>query len=193
MDPISAIAAASSVVGIASFGLQLSQTLYQFISEARDAHYSIHAVVDGVNATTAAMNQVRSFLDEERDNVESGGKTVLFSDKALRDVKNALDHCLALFWRIECTLLNKPSPKQIDEEIKKRLDTFNKQIIEKKNPETPTLNENLVLKRLRKFEYLRWPYFAPKLEHYSIQLNRLQINLILMFQVISIRAISRKG
>jgi hypothetical protein len=56
MDPISALGAAGSVVGIASFGLQLSQTLYQFISQTRSAKESLRSVLDGINATTTAMN-----------------------------------------------------------------------------------------------------------------------------------------
>jgi hypothetical protein len=56
MDPISALGVAGSVVGIASFGLQLSQALYQFISQTRSAKESLRSVLDGINATTTAMN-----------------------------------------------------------------------------------------------------------------------------------------
>jgi hypothetical protein len=185
MDPITALGAAGSVVGIASFGLQLSQTLYQFISSSRGANTSVRAVMDGVNATTGAMDQVRGLLDDENERIAQDGKAVLFSVKALEDIKGIVDQCLIIFWKIEATITNKSDSKFLDQDISRRLVIFNDEVKAKKASKLLKLDSMLVL---TKMQCLRWPYVAPKLEQYGVQLNGLQVNLILMFQVVSMRA-----
>lgn len=185
MDPITVLGAVGSVVGIAGFGIQLSQTLYSFISQARSANVTLRSLVEGVNATTGVMDQVRGLLEEEKKNIEKGHPAILFSTKALLDVKGRADQCLIIFWRIEAAIMKKREPRDFEEQLAIRLDAFNRRIAETTEPKIPRLDSNRALSKL---ECLKWTYATPKLNRYRKELDRIQLNLVLMFQVISIRA-----
>jgi hypothetical protein len=100
MDPLSAIGAASSVVGVASFGIQLSQAFYQFTSQALSAKESLQTILSGVHETACALNQVHGILVEECEYRERKGRAILFSAKAIEDVRGTADKCLFIFWLI---------------------------------------------------------------------------------------------
>jgi hypothetical protein len=189
MDPISVIAAVSSVVGIAGFGLQLYQVLDRFIDQVRSTDESIRVILEGIRATSDAMEQVKGFLDDENENIKKGHKAMLFNAKALSNIKGTADQCLELFWRIEDTITTQLDSKTLEVQISNRLSAFNKDIESGGTSKVLKLDQPMVL---RKLKHLKWPLVAPKLEQYNVQLHRLQTNLILMFQVISIRAMSRK-
>jgi hypothetical protein len=97
MDPITALGAAGSVVGIAGFGIQLSQTLYEFIRQVASADQSLRAVWDGVYAVSGALEQAHSLVEEESTNVAQGMKLLLFTPKALGNIKGIVDQCLLIF------------------------------------------------------------------------------------------------
>jgi hypothetical protein len=189
MDPISIIGAASSVVGIAGFGIQLSQVLYSFVSQARSANVTLRALIDGVNATTGVMDQVRGLLEDEKKNIENGHMAMLFNTKALDDVKGRADQCLIIFWRIETAIIKKREARDFEEQLAERLEAFNADIKAKKEPKLAKLDTHRIFSKL---ECLKWTYVAPKLDQYSRELDRVQLNLVLMFQVISMRARSIK-
>lgn len=185
MDPITILGAAGSVVGIAGFGIQLSQVLYSFVSQTRSANRTLRSLIDGINATTGAMDQVRDLLKDEKRNIEKGHPATLFSAKALDDVKGRADQCLIIFWQIEAAITKKREARNFEDELAERLDAFNQVITSTAEPKLPRLDIHQVLSRL---ESLKWTYVAPKLDQYSKELDRLQLNLVLMFQVISMRA-----
>lgn len=184
MDSLSALGVASSVVGVASFGIQLSQVLYQFTTQALSAKESLQSILSGIHATTCALNQVHGIL-AECANLERTGRAIFFSAKAIDDVKGTADKCLLIFWRIEATITNKTGSK-FEEELIKRLNSFNKELITKKHPNPIKVDTTLI--SLSTWGRLRWPYIAPKLDNYNSQLHRLQMNLVLMFSVISLGA-----
>jgi hypothetical protein len=185
MDPLSAIGVASSVVGVASFGLQLSQVLYQFTSQALSARQSLQDILSGIHATTCALDQVQGILAEECENLKEKGRAVFFSAKAIDDVKGTADKCLLIFWRIEATITSKAGSK-FEDELIRRLNTFNQELGTNKCP-SPIKVDN-ALDSLTTWGRLRWPLIAPKLESYNSQLQRLQMNLVLMFSVVSLHA-----
>jgi hypothetical protein len=186
MDPLSAIGAASSVVGVASFGIQLSQALYKFTSQALSAKESLQTILSGVHATACALNQVHGILVEECEYRERKGRAILFSAKAIEDVRGTADKCLIIFWRIEATIANKTTRSNFEEQLNERLKKFNEELSKKKHPDP--LNVDTTSISLSRWERLRWPYITPKLEDYNNQLQRLQLNLVLMFSVISLGA-----
>jgi len=185
MDPISALGVAGSVVGIASFGIQLSQVLYRFTSQAVSATQSLNSILSGIHATTCALNQVHGILAEDIENLERTGRAIFFSAKAVEDVKGTADKCLILFWRIEATITNKTG-SNFEDELIQRLSGFNSDVLGKKD--CAPINVDATLTALSRWKQLRWPYIAPKLDDYNNQLLRLQMNLVLMFTVISLGA-----
>lgn len=128
-----ALGAAGSVVGIASFGLQLCQVLYQFTSEARNANESLVAVLNGIHATTCALDQVHGFLEEEVEHLKTTRQAAFFTPKSIQAVKRTADECLIIFWRIEATIANKYHSK-FEEELIVKLNNFNEKLSKQKDP-----------------------------------------------------------
>jgi len=185
MDPITILGAAGSVIGIASFGLQLAKFLNGFIGEYSSANQSYYEILDGIYATSDALEQVRGFLEDEKKNFDSEGKLKLFSIEALATIETTANKCLKIFWRIEASVLNKSS-SDLEEKISKSLALFHEELRVKKQPPVLKLDPECKLSRRQRF---KWSFStSDKLEKYNRQLERLQTTLILMFQVISIRA-----
>jgi ABC-type multidrug transport system fused ATPase/permease subunit len=189
MDRLSGIGAASSVIGIASFGIQLAQVLYRFTDQALSAEESLHSIWSGIHATTSALNQVHEILAEECEHVERHGRAIFFSAKAINDVKGTADRCLLIFWRIEATITSKTG-SNFEKELTKRLKTFNEELAKKKRLDPIPIDRDLI--SLTRWGRLRWPLIAPKLDSYNNQLQQLQMNLVLMFSVISLGAHRRR-
>jgi hypothetical protein len=187
MDPLSALTAASSVVGVASFGIELSQALYRFTSQALSYKQSLQNILSEIHATTCALNQIHGILAEECENLDRRGRAVFFSAKAIDDLKEAADKCLSIFWRIEGTFTNKFDPN-FEDELINRFNTLNQELSAKKCPSPIEVNPSLV-SLATCGRRLRWPFIASRLDTYSSQLKSLQMKLALMFSVVTLHAL----
>lgn len=186
MDPVTILGAVGSVVGIASFGLQLAKFLDEFLDEFQSADENLNAIFNGVVATNNALSQVEGLLREERKNIVERGKPILFSEKALNDVQDNADQCLQIFWRIEATVLRKDSTEA---QILRRLDRFHKELRNTRDlDEIPSVLKFDNTQKLSRRQQLTWAFSTgDKLEKYNRQLYRLQTTLILVFQVVHLR------
>src|SRR3569833_935781 len=184
MDPITALGAAGTVIGIVGFGMQLSQVHYEFGSQVGSAQQSLRDVLDAIDATTRALNEIHTYLEAEEQNVKDGNHLRLFSQKSLLGVKEPADKCLVVFKRIEGTIVNTSQSKQEDALVAKLM-AFNKSLQTGEKPAL-VLDSKLKSLSLNFVDRLRWTYVAPKLEDYSRQLHHYQLSLVLMFSVISL-------
>lgn len=186
MDPITALGAAGSVVGIASFGLQLGQVLYQFVSQVRGAKKELSGVLDGIHSTASALNRIHELLKDECEYLQQGNqRTILFSPEALNDVKGAADKCLVIFWRIEGTICNNCDSK-FESELVRKLTAFNQEI--NSNNRSP-IETNVTVDSLTSvWARFRWPRIAPRLKYYHDELQGHKLSLVLMFNIISLGA-----
>lgn len=176
------LGAVGSVVGIAGFGLQLAQFLDGFVTEFRAANESLNDVRVSIYAVNRALGQVLEFLEKEKKHVIGRGhKAQLFSNTGLDEIRSTAEQCLKIFWKVEATILNKDHTRDLD----RKLSEFYAAIQDNKEP--PKLG--LDAKKLNKRQSFMWAFHTGrKLEGYKVQLQQLQTPLILMLQVISIRA-----
>lgn len=182
MDPLTALGAAGSIVGIAGLDLQISQTLYQFISTSREARSTVRAVLNGLNSTSAAMRSLQVLLDKE-DKRRAEKIKPIFTAEALRNIKDHSDQCLTIFWRIEALITNKLEDNLLEKDIAVKLAIF--------NSDSRSVNKSKVLELdslgvLTKMQCLKWPYVSPRLKEYAQRLSSLQLGMILMIQVVSL-------
>ncbi|KLU85528.1 hypothetical protein MAPG_04551 [Magnaporthiopsis poae ATCC 64411] len=189
MDPISALGAASAVVGIAGFAIQLCEVLHKVSSEIKGAHDSLVAVVTIIESTVESLKLIHRYLDLESQNQLSGQKGGLFSKDALVFVKNNADRCLLVFWRIEATVLDR-SDKNLEAILRQRLAEFDSKA--RAQPGNLMLNPELVHPSLSFLGRLRWPLVAPKLDEFRSQLQFHQQCLSLVFMVISLGEVRSK-
>ncbi|KAI1146721.1 hypothetical protein F4825DRAFT_466314 [Nemania diffusa] len=183
MDPVSALGVAGSVVGIAGFGIQLSQILIKFISKVRSAQEHLEYVVEEIDLTTSALEDIYGFLKQEAQNVKTGRPLELFSQSSLIKVKDTADKCLVAFWYIEIIIAGS-EPDGFKDEVKDRLNSLN-QMFESYHPDRPIeIKPQLPSDPLRSWDKFLWGFRASKLEKYCKQLQRNQDHLVLLLQIV---------
>ncbi|TEY73046.1 hypothetical protein BOTCAL_0084g00250 [Botryotinia calthae] len=195
MDPITILGAASSAVGIASFGIQLAQVLSKFISDVRSAAHALQAILESIKSVSATMKHINEFLEKEFRNMKKGNKASLFSSEAITDIQMTTDQRLKIFWRVEAWIIDRDDSQELEIKLMSRLDDFKNQLKTSKNKQVPVLNLNKSFAKVRRLsmrDRLQWPFSEPKLEQYNTQLHRLQAHLTLMLQVITVCALQRK-
>ena len=94
------------------------------------------------------MDQVRGLLEDKKKNIKNEHPAVLFSAKALDDVKARADQCLIIFWRIKDVIIRKRESRDFEEQLANRLDTLNKGIAGRIDQKLPRLDSLQVLSRL---------------------------------------------
>ncbi|KAK7728715.1 hypothetical protein SLS63_006576 [Diaporthe eres] len=185
MDPITALGAAGSIVGIAAFGLQLGAYLYKVQSKVRSAKESLRNLLASIRSTASALESLYTYVKLEREGmVHRRGWLQLFSLQALIDLKDTADQCLIIFWRIEATITgNKDSAS--DEELARKLVQFNK-LLNKDETAKVSLDNTIGDQSWSVFGSIRWTYIDFKLDGYSQQLHHYQGCLTLMCSVVSL-------
>ncbi|KAI1258447.1 hypothetical protein F5Y18DRAFT_356077 [Xylariaceae sp. FL1019] len=188
MDPVTALGAAGSVVGIAGFGIQLSQILTKYASRFLSAQESLQKIVDEIDSTSHALKEVYLLIREELDSFDKGKPLLLFTETSLLNVKQTADQCLVIFWRIEATIeatISGDSSANTKEKLIKKLNEFNK--LNSYSSNFPIAIElRPISNPLDSRQKARWTTNVSKLEDYCEQLRRLKINLTLTFQVVSL-------
>lgn len=183
MDPISAFGATGSVVGIATFGLQLSNALYQYFDNYRSAQEGLQDIADGVSSTTYALEKIHEYLKAEELNQRQGRGLLLFSNRALLGLKETADKCLLVFWRIEATIASK-NHRGFEEELVARLEQFNEDVRNDRDPCRFSAANSVSDLKLGFRGRLRWSFILPKLDGFNKQLQHYQLSLTLMCSVV---------
>ncbi|KAL8377158.1 hypothetical protein RB595_008030 [Gaeumannomyces hyphopodioides] len=190
MDPITAIGAASSVIGIAAFAIELCEVLHEFGSQIRGAREGMLAVSSSIESTADSLRLIHQYLDMEAENLTSGTSTRLFSKDALVFVKNNADRCLLVFWRIEAVMLNK-ADGEVEEQLRRRMDEFNAGT-EPGRAGKVAIELSLVPASLPLLKRLRWPFVTAKLAEYRSQLQFHQQCLSLIIMTVFIGEVRSK-
>ncbi|KAI8946874.1 hypothetical protein F4801DRAFT_596011 [Xylaria longipes] len=183
MDPVTALGAAGSVVGIAGFGIQLYQILSKFVSQVRSAQEQLEEVIAEIDSTTSALEEIYVYLEQEVRNVETGQPLELFSESSLIKVKVTADKCLVVFWRIE-TAIAGSEPDGFDKELANRLTSFNRKLASYYTGRTIKIESQLTSDPLRFRDKLRWAFQSSKLEKFCKELKRYQNHLGLLLQIV---------
>lgn len=183
MDPVTALGAAGSVVGIAGFGIQLYQILSKFVSQVRSAQEQLEGVIAEIDSTTSALEEIYYYLEKEVRNVETGKQLELFSESSLVKVKVTADKCLVVFWRIE-TVIAGSEPDGFDDELASRLTRFNRTLASYCMGHTIKIESQLTSDPLRFRDKVRWAFHSSKVERFCKELQRYQSHLGLLLQIV---------
>jgi hypothetical protein len=192
MDPVTILGAVGSVVGIAGFGLQISQYLTTFLDDYNSANSSLNTIILVIESVNATLTAVESLLRKERQNVETSRKAALFSKQAIYNLKSMADECLRLFWKIEATILEKDSEKYLELRVERRLTDWNRMVAcATENEPAPTLDFTLD-DQLSKRQQFKWIFrIGAKLQKYVAQLDRQQHSLGTALQTVQLGALMK--
>lgn len=156
MDPVTALGAAGSIIGIAGFGLQIAVTLQTYTEAALEADDRIRDIANDISATASALQQLQAVIAHD-DKLPQGK---IFTVEGLKVLNKVASQCDAVFTRI-VQLLNKagqPRGQLSNSEVAKDL-------------------------RLSSLDHLKWPWLEPKIKRCRKELERLLLKLLLMLQI----------
>ncbi|KAF7932847.1 uncharacterized protein EAE98_004146 [Botrytis deweyae] len=191
MDPVTILGAASSAIGIASFGVQLVQILTKYVTDAGAAAQNLKATLRNIDAASASFEFVNHFLKQETERLKLGQKATL-NARGIRQIQSITDDCLKVFWRVEAWVLYKDDSNELELKIANRLNEYKEDV--KFDPTRPSQflkvdETSAKVRKLRESWFTRYlsPLQTHKLLQYARELHQLQASLNLLFTVISVR------
>ncbi|KAF5868478.1 uncharacterized protein Bfra_012389 [Botrytis fragariae] len=191
MDPITILGAASSAIGIASFGLQLVQILTKYATDAGAAAQNLNATLTNIRAASVSFEYVNQFLKQESERLKLGQKATL-SARGIRHIQGVTDDCLKVFWRVEAWVLYKDDSNELELKIANRLNDYKEDV--KFDPTRPSQflkvdETSAKVRKLKESWFARYlsPLQTHKLLQYATELHHLQGSLNLLFTVIGVR------
>ncbi|KAF7896519.1 hypothetical protein EAF00_006533 [Botryotinia globosa] len=191
MDPITILGAASSAIGIASFGVQLVQILTKYATDAGAAAQNLKATLRNIDAASMSFEYVNHFLKQETEHSKLGQKATL-NARGIRHIQGITDDCLKVFWRVEAWVLHKDDSNELELKIANGLNEYKEDV--KFDPTRPSQflkvdETSAKVRKLRESWITRYlsPLQTHKLLQYATELYQLQASLNLLFTVISVR------
>ena len=170
MDGISSV---SAVLGIASFGLQLYETLKKFANKVAEAPQYLLWLATDLDLSVAALHSVQELLEREEQIRKRGQGRRLFSDKALIDTWRASDQCMVIFRSIVEFILKKG--KKGTEEV----------VLNDRHPDYLRLNQKVLLSSLGR---VNWALAQDDVERLTNRLSTFKLTLNLIVSVVSVKA-----
>ncbi len=170
MDPLSTAAA---VVGISSFGLQVYQVLFAFVTRVSDADKCVQALMTDINLTVSALKSIHELLKDEEGIRRARRGRPLFSEEGLADTKRTTEQCMIIFQNIVSFILKKGR--------KDKYELFTKD----PNPEFLKIHRKEILSKL---ESINWALAQSEVELYTARLATFKLSLLLIFSVVSLKA-----
>ncbi|CAD6445355.1 8d9e666d-9df1-43bb-829c-d106b19e468d [Sclerotinia trifoliorum] len=127
MDPVTILGAASSAVGIASFGLQLVQVLTKYATDAGAAAQNLKAALTNIRVASIPIEHINHFLEEESERSKLRQKATL-NTAGIRQIQYIIDGCLKVFWRVEAWVLDKDESNELELRIANRLNEYKEDV-----------------------------------------------------------------
>jgi hypothetical protein len=188
MDPVTILGAVGSVVGIAAFGFKLAQFVEKAFEDYNAADATLRNILHNVKSISYALNEIEQLLRQERENLRTRGKAVLFSPRAIHDMQSMTDKCVEIFWYIEGTIARTDKPRDLEVWVLKKQLAWKNSIPVASEDEIPTVTIDLSHK-LPKRQRVKWLYrTGTNLEKYIAELERQQSGLSLLLQIVNFRA-----
>ena len=162
------VAAAASVVGIISLGIQLSQILQEQLDSVQNADERLVRVVIELHATADALESVQDLILADHSQE-------LFNEVGRAKISNLLSYCNRIFRNV-VVLVAKAGTA-----VLASVDAFQRKLQKLKSfKEKQAVELEIELSNL---EYLMWPWRQAKIDQYIADLDRLKGRLLLILAV----------
>lgn len=180
-----AVAAVSSIAGIASFGLQLAHQLQQQIGEIVDAEERVNDLVSELQATSNNLEKIKSLLLSD-DTTSSHKQTV--NEQFRKDLQFLIGRCEIIFRKV-VKLLAKAGSMALSS-VDKFLRPFKKNKVLHPDPD---LKLEIEFVKLSASDKALWSFKKPKIEQYIADLGRLKSELMMLLMIVSLVKIGQNG
>lgn len=190
MDPVSALGAAGSVVGIVAFGLELSRLLNRCVGKYRDAPASLERTIDSIRRTVRCLTQVRYFITLEEQHSRDKDSLQFCSPQLLGSLKDVSCECLLVFWRVEA-VVTRTDGRRLEQKLTDRLNQLNEDWGAADSPSSVPIHvgEGISNRRLEGvWDRLRWMRKESEIHQYQHSLGEYRLELNFMISIVSLRA-----
>ena len=169
------LAAAASVVGIVSLGIQLAQILQTQLDDIVDADERLVQLVTEIKGTAYSISQLRDFLQEEED--KSPNDRILI-DQGRAEFISIIKRCDIVYRNCVTLIANAGTPALA------AVDDFQRNL--KRKDELKADYEVILDIEVSNLQHLMYPLRKSKIERCSADLDRLRLLLILMLSTASL-------
>ena len=169
------LAAAASIVGIVSLGIQLAQILQTQLDDIKDTDERLVQLVTEIKGTAYSISQLRDFLQEEE---EKSPNDRILVDEGRAEFIRIIERCRVVY-RNCVTLLAKAGTTALA-----AVDDFERNIKRKVNLKADY--EVTLDIEVSSLQHLMYPLRKSKIERCSADLDRLKLLLILMLSTASL-------
>ncbi|KAI0883206.1 uncharacterized protein GGS22DRAFT_168121 [Annulohypoxylon maeteangense] len=149
---------ASSIVGIAAFGLKFATTLQTYIEAVADARESLRDIAFDVSATASALDQLHRFIKADEN-----GKSIA-NDSGVQEVARLASKCKQVYTAV-INLIAKAVSAPKDDNGEVLIDAL----------DAIDLDESNVRRLVQK---LKWPFQEPRIKKHQEELRWLKISLL---------------
>lgn len=177
------------LTNVAAYGGQLAAVFQNYSLITERIPRGFEGAINTLNTTVATLNQVLTLL---KDEAEGKGKK-LFSDDGLTYVHLLAKECGATLAKVEPII----AEGCLSSKERTKLQKSNRQRCKKSKPKKPEPGVDVAALKLdekdflEKVEKTRWSWAIKDVEECMERLHDLQLYLLLVFQVVTVGALSR--
>jgi hypothetical protein len=175
------LSAAASILGIASFGIQLGEYLTEYVKGVRKADSELKSITASVKASSRIIQQIEDLLDREVAGRRETGQATIFSNEGLQDLLEHTNDCMNIFLKISVTITNKDKNERVVEGIVEREIIEIRRVQQTSGFYVPYPVERKTI--FRGLERLQWPLLSSRFEGWQKELDGKKTNIMLLMQV----------
>ena len=185
MDGIKVNDVAAILTSVAAYGGQLAAVFHNYALTAVSIPYGFEGTVHILDATVATLRQILAPL---KDEAGPSGKNI-FSEDGLKYVQLLAEHCATSLSKFEPVIEEACLEHQERASLLKRRKKVSAvKFISVPNPLSLRLNEK---EFLEKVENMQWSCAIKEIEKCTERLYEVQLHVLLVFQVVTVCALSR--
>lgn len=186
MDMARAKNAAAILASAAAYGGQLAAVFHNYVIITEKLPCGFEATINIFDATVVVLKQILSLVTDEAEDAE--GKK-LFSEEGLVYVQLLAQECAKTLSKIEPTIADAClEPKDHKSKRKQRKKTSSLDLTADYNPLVLKLDEKAFLAKVEK---ATWRWVINDIEKCVERLDDLQLHLLLVFEVVTVGALSK--
>ena len=178
-----------AVKEVAAYGGKLAAVFHQYALIAERIPSGFEGATNILDATVASLNQISNLLGDHDERPINGTGKKLFSPEGILYVRLLVMECAKTLAKVAPIINDACLPRK---EFKAKVKRDKKELAKKSPPEViPSeleLDEKVFLEKV---ENTKWSLALEPLEDYMERLYDLQLHLLLVFQVVTVGALSK--
>jgi hypothetical protein len=189
MDRLSADNVATLTKKVAAYGSQLAAVFHSYGLSAEKVPRGFEGAINVLDATVVALNQVLGLLEPEAENIRDGISSGEFSEGGLEYVKLLATECATTLAKVEPIVADAClSSKELKAKRRRERRESGKKIPVPFDIDALELDQKSFLDVV---ESAKWRVATLGIEECMERLYDIQLHLLLVFQVVTVRVMSK--